>query len=291
GVWLSARVELNGAEPQFIPNYHQRVYWNSPTMLTPPTDHAPIPTDEDWSKELRRNPRHQDFYPEWVPAPVDVSQEFHALREALTRAGFSLPLVRLPGETHQTFEGALLIRQVEGQYSVDVFDYGQVYNLGTTASAKEAGSQVWNYLTAALPPGVEMTSHELVQRANDAAETYHFLNWRLASANQGGIRIGLATGVPYDRWGGVDGLYFFQWGTPLPARSLPPSATEGAERVVLIANEPIDVQVERAPAWFGEPGGGIRFRAPHPIRQLVHDKVLTVVNVVSSITPQREKPR
>jgi len=283
GVWFSARINLD-EDPTFTPNYTERVFWNSPSLLTPP-DEDPIPTAAQCLAEMRRNPREPEFHPPWLAPRVDDSGEFTRLRQALTEHGVPQGLVRLPGEQHLTFEGAVLVRALESMYSIDVFDYGQLHHVDTETSARAAGAVAWSYLTAPLPQPVVMAAEEVESRARGAEDAYRRLSAQIAAAGPGGVQIGLATGVPYDRWGGVDGLYMFAWNTPHELRSLPPSATDdGARRVALIANEPLEVQAEHAPAWFDQPGGGIRFRTPEPIRDLVHRGVLSLITQTHHVT-------
>src|SRR5699024_4937020 len=91
----------------------------------------------------------------------------------------------------------------------------------------------------------------------------------------------LATGLPYDRLGGLDGLYFHLWNTPWEQRSLPDTAwAPGAVQVVFVAARAVEVQAELAPAWFDQPGGGLRFRVQPPargVRDLLQSGVLAPV--------------
>lgn len=276
GAWFSAQLELGPGGEKFTPNYTERVYWNGARMLEPPADQSPIPTDADWAAELRRHPRV--VVPEWIDTPADSHEEFASLRAGLERMGLPRAAVRLPGEDHVTFEGAVLVRQLPGAYTVDVFDYGQLHHIGTDPTARGAGLLAWNYLSSPLPAPVAMPPEELEQRARSGAPGYAQLAARLQAAGPGGVVINLATGIPFDRWGGIDGLYLYAWNTPLPQRSLPPSATEdGATRVTFLANHPVPVQAEVVPAWFDQPGGGIRFRVDEPLRDLLRSGALSVV--------------
>lgn len=288
GAWFSARMELHPdaaapggfSRPEFTVNYTERVYWNGETMLTPAQGVAPIPSDAEWSAELRRNPRAPEFLPEWISARPDVSSEFGALRSALEKAGLPRGAARLPGEEHVTFEGALLVRELSGGYSIDIFDYGQLHHLATEPDARSAGLHAWNYLSSPLPDPVSLSPTEVDHRVHAAAAGYSELGARIQAAGAGGIATNLAVGVPFDRWGGIDGFYLFAWQTPVPQRSLPPSAAvDGAARVGFIAAHPVPVQAEFAPAWFDQPGGGIRFRTHEPLRDLVRAGALRVITV------------
>lgn len=282
GAWFSARLELGPGAPVFEANYTTRVYWNGPAMFAPPEAGGPIPTDEDWAAELRRHPRTPEFTPEWIRAEPEGSPEFTDLRAALENAGLPLGAARLPGETHVTFEGAVLVRELDsGVYSIDVFDYGQLHHIGTQPAARGAGMLAWNYLSSPLPDPVTISPRQLEERIGAAAAGYADLTARISAAGPGGVVTNLPPGAPFDRWGGIDGFYVFAWDTPLPQRSLPPTAvSEGAARVGFVANRPVPVQAELAPAWFDQPGGGVRLRTREPLRDLVRASALSVVRVV-----------
>lgn len=279
GVWLSARIDVPATgEPEFTANTGQRVYWNSDSLFTPPTEADPVPSDEQWVAELRRNPRAQEFMPEWLPDPAPANAGFSSLRSALDRLGLPRAAVRLPGETHTTFEGALLVRELESLYSVDLFDYGQLHHLGMESTDEAAGMRAWSYLSAPLPAPVHVPSAELAERAAAAQEGYRALTARIHAAGPGGVMTNLPPGVPLDRWGSFDGFYVFAWQTPLAHRSLPPSATaDGARQVTFLVNQPVPVQAQFAPAWFDQEGGGIRFRTQVPLRALLRAGELSVV--------------
>lgn len=279
GAWFSARLELTSTGAvEFTPNYTERVFWNGTTMLDPPQG-EPVPGDAEWTAELRRHPRAPENVPAWITADMPDLGEFTRLRAALEEAGLPRAAVRLPGEDHLTFEGALLVREHgAGAFSIDIFDYGQLHHLGTRTGAGAARELAWTYLTSPLPGVTRMPAADIAERLRAAAPGYDQLLTRLRSAGPGGIVTNLATGVPFDRWGGIDGLYLFAWDTPLPARALPPSATtDGAARVGFLAHQPVPVQAELAPAWFDQPGGGIRFRVNEPLRDLLRTGALSVV--------------
>lgn len=279
GAWFSARIEVpaTAGEATFTPNYSQRVFWNSPSMLQPPTV-APIPADAEWTLELQRHPRAPEFVPPWIAVQATDTSEFTLLRESLKNAGIPTAAVRLPGETHPTFEGAILVRAVSNAFSVDVFDYGQLHHLGTAATERSAGLIAWNYLTAQMPTPLALSRNDVEQRAASAHAPYQELRQRILAAGPGGVVTNLAPGIPYDRWGTIDGLYLFAWATPTDQRALPPSAIDAdALRVGVIANRPISVQAEITPSWFDQAGGGIRFRMPSPVRDLIRAGDLSVI--------------
>lgn len=279
GVWISAEITVPPeGEAVFTPNYSERVYWNSPSMRTAPEDADPVPTDEDWAAEFRRNPRAPEHMPAWVETYEVDTGEFTLLRQALNRARVPLRAVRLPGEHHPTFEGAVLVREVDRTFSVDVFDYGQLHHLGASDGEREAGMIAWNYLAGSMPSPVGLSPSDVEQRARAAHGPYADLARRIQRAGPGGVVTNLAPGVPYDRWGWIDGLYLFPWATPLEQRSLPPTAaSDGAVRIGVIGNHPIPVQAEFTPAWFDQAGGGIRFKLGEPVRDLVRSGALSLI--------------
>ena len=148
------------------------------------------------------------------------------------------------------------MRELSGGYSIDIFDYGQLHHLATEPDARSAGLHAWNYLSSPLPDPVSLSPTEVDHRVHAAAAGYSELGARIQAAGAGGIATNLAVGVPFDRWGGIDGFYLFAWQTPVPQRSLPPSAAvDGAARVGFIAAHPVPVQAEFAPRGSTNPAG------------------------------------
>lgn len=78
----------------------------------------------------------------------------------------------------------------------------------------------------------------------------------------------LAQGTKLDRFGDVTGRVFAPDGTGFPLRALPPSALDGGYRRYLVLRE-IPVWGARSVGWFGQPGGGLRYRAIHSADELV----------------------
>ncbi|SEP54130.1 TNT domain-containing protein [Amycolatopsis saalfeldensis] len=71
-----------------------------------------------------------------------------------------------------------------------------------------------------------------------------------------------------DRFGGEHGRVFAPDGTQFARRSLPPSAVdEGYRRYRVV--KPVPMWRSTSPAWFGGPGGGIRYRAVLAADELV----------------------
>ncbi|WP_116110955.1 TNT domain-containing protein [Amycolatopsis ruanii] len=78
----------------------------------------------------------------------------------------------------------------------------------------------------------------------------------------------LAEGAVLDRFGDPRGRVFAPAGTPFARRSLPPSArTAGYRRYRVLRDTPVWRAVS-AP-WFGQPGGGERYRATYSADELV----------------------
>src|SRR5690625_3774577 len=170
GSWFSARLELNSTgAADFTANYTERVFWNGTTMLAPPQG-EPVPGDAEWTAELRRHPRAPENVPAWITAEVPDLGEFTRLRSALDEAGLPRAAVRLPGEGHLTFEGALLVREHDaGTFSIDIFDYGQLHHLGTATGAGAARELAWTYLTSPLPGVTRLPAAEIAERLRAAA--------------------------------------------------------------------------------------------------------------------------
>lgn len=277
GTWLSVLLEVSADDVDIAFNYTLRPYWNSTgaTMLEPPPAALGVPDESRWAADLRRYPRDREHVVTWMAAPVIDSDSIPALRQALTNAGFVAGGVKLPGEEQIPFEGSVtMLQHSRAHYSVQISDYGQHEFLAEYASEENACRAVWDYLTQPLPQPVPIPAADLEQRAAAAGDAYTGLQRRLASAGPGGVVTNLATGVPFDRIGVLDGLYFFGWGTPWPQRSLPDSANgPGAQTVVLMAARPVEVQAEIVPPWFDQPGGGIRFRVEDAARQGLRDLV------------------
>lgn len=68
----------------------------------------------------------------------------------------------------------------------------------------------------------------------------------------------LPVGAPLDHVGTASGHVLHLYGTAFSARSLPPSDLD-EDRIGFVLNEPLPAtcRVERVPAWFGQPGGGL----------------------------------
>ncbi len=285
GAWFSARVVVEpGAEPRLEPNPDRRPFWNSPTpsMLDAP-DEPPVPDEGRWLTDLKRFPRDREHIPDWL-APDAVEGEASAeLRAALDRQGVPRAAVVLPGEPEgPTFEGVLeIVRYSGAHFALRVDDYGLHHLLGEFRSERQACVALWQYLTSPLPQPVRMSAQEFAARSPQ--RSFDDLRGRLLNVGPGGILTNLAPGVVYDRFGGIDGLYFFGAGTSWPERALPPTANApGAMLVPFVALRPVEIQAELVAPWFDQPGGGIRFHVEggRAVRDLVREQVLALVDVV-----------
>jgi hypothetical protein len=77
-----------------------------------------------------------------------------------------------------------------------------------------------------------------------------------------------------DRFGTADGRVFAEDGTPFAKRSLPPDhLAAGYHRYRVIRDLPVWRTLSAS--WFGQPGGGVRYRAVYPAADLVAMGYLT----------------
>lgn len=294
GTWLSARVDVTpDAPPVLSTNPDRRPNWDSTTdsMLDEPVPdthgvlHPAIPTEDRWLVDLRRFPRDRAHVPVWLAPDAVEGDAVAELRAALDGLGVPRAAVVLPGETEgPTFEGTLeVVRYSGSHFGLQVRDYGLRHLMGEFRSERQACLALWEYLTAPLPPAARISQAEMTARTNGAQRSYADLHARLRNVGKGGLLTNLAPGVVYDRFGGLDGLYFFGAGTPWEQRSLPPTANApGAALVPLVALRPVEIQAEIVDPWFGQPGGGIRFHVEggRAVRDLVREQVLALVDVV-----------
>ncbi len=266
--------------------YDQRPYWNAPqaSMLVAPPG-PPVPTDGQWLADIRRFPRDREHALDWLSPEEFEGEATGQLRAGLDALGHPRGGVVLPGDVPEAaFEGTVeVVRYGPRHYGLQVADYGQHVLLGEFYTERAACDAAWGYLTAPMPPPVPVTAADLRARLAAAAPNLAELGSRVAAAGPGGMITNLATGLPYDRLGTVDGLYFYLWDTPWEQRSLPPSAWgPGAGQVVFIAAQAVEVQAEITPAWFDQPGGAVRFHVEPPargVRDLVRAGVLRPVIV------------
>ncbi|MBF0576039.1 TNT domain-containing protein [Dysgonomonas sp. GY617] len=70
-----------------------------------------------------------------------------------------------------------------------------------------------------------------------------------------------------DRYGGDQGYFFSEPGTPISSRSLPPNNSGVYNQYEVL--KPIPVQKSIITPWFGQPGGGVQYQTPVPVRVLI----------------------
>lgn len=78
----------------------------------------------------------------------------------------------------------------------------------------------------------------------------------------------LAEGTMLDRFGDITGRVFAPEGTGFAHRSLPPSALSAGYRRYRVLRE-VPMWQARYVGWFGQPGGGLRYRAVYSADELV----------------------
>ncbi|TDV36861.1 TNT domain-containing protein [Actinophytocola oryzae] len=78
----------------------------------------------------------------------------------------------------------------------------------------------------------------------------------------------LEPGTVIDRFGSPLGRVFAEDGTPFPQRSLPPAHKDTGYYRYRVTN-PLPVWRAVSAAWFGQPGGGVRYRTTHSAAELV----------------------
>ena len=83
-----------------------------------------------------------------------------------------------------------------------------------------------------------------------------------------GEAVRLAPGTILDRFGGNEGRVFSVPDTPFAARSLPPDRLSAGYHRYEVRRE-LPMWWALSAAWFGQPGGGVRYRAVYPAADLV----------------------
>ncbi len=78
----------------------------------------------------------------------------------------------------------------------------------------------------------------------------------------------LPAGTVIDRFGDPGGRVFAADATPFAQRSLPPEYQEHGYRRFRL-ERPLPVWRTVSAGWFGQPGGGVRYRATHPVTDLL----------------------
>jgi hypothetical protein len=92
----------------------------------------------------------------------------------------------------------------------------------------------------------------------------------------------LEPGAVLDRFGDPAGRVLAADGTPYPQRSLPPEYQDHGYHRYRV-ERPLPVWRTVSAAWFGQPGGGVRYRATHPVVDLVALGYLTDVTAAAEL--------
>lgn len=299
GTWFSAHLTLTpgeGDEPSLAVERTERPYWNSPdlAMVLPAGTATPspaVPSDEQWLADLTAFPRSPEHVPAWLQSSTaGPGAASAALRQRLDEAQYPADAVVLPTDApgapgSAPLEGALELRQTGAhRFSVGVRDYGVFEPFHTASTEREAADWLWNLLVAPLPTATPVAAQDLQYRSHAYQGAYAQIFAQLAGGG-GALLTTLPPGVALDRLGSLDGIFLFPWATPIPNRSLPPTASGPSTRLYqFVTTAPLHVEAEIVPPWFGQPGGSLRFRIAADgvgVRQLVTGRALMEVRVTS----------
>jgi hypothetical protein len=94
----------------------------------------------------------------------------------------------------------------------------------------------------------------------------------------------LTPGTEVDRFGDQEGNTVYAARTRYPHRSLPPDFIDRDYRVYRL-RDPLRAVVGTAIPWFGQPGGGIAYVLPRPIRELIREGVLVEIPAATVAQP------
>jgi hypothetical protein len=196
------------------------------------------------------------------------------LRAALRPLGLTPFDIELPDEDTAVapLEGALRVRADGPGFVLETVDYGRAYRLLAAGSEPEITDAVLTYVSRPTPPVRALPRQELDRYAARVAPHYVDLQRQLGQ-EPGGFVIDLPLALPLDRIGALDGVHTYPMGTPFEHRSLPPTALRPENDVhKFLTTGQVRALVAITPAWFGRPGGGIRFTLQEPatgLRDLV----------------------
>lgn len=217
---------------------------------------------------------------------------FEDLRHRLDERHVPARAVRLPGEDTTALEGAaapegapalegaLALVRADGGFDLVTIDYGQPVRLGHADDEPAAAALLLAYLDRPLPDPRRIPSAEFRTLAATTSTGADELRQRLT---EGSLLIQLPAGLALDRIGALDGVQLFPAETSFEARSLPPTALDGAALHRFVTAAEVLVRVQVVAPWFGQPGGGIRFTLADDftgIRDLVVSGALERVDVV-----------
>ena len=207
------------------------------------------------------------------------------LRDVLRPLGLTPFDIQLPEEDSAVapLEGALRVRADGPGWVLETVDYGRPYRLLTAGSEPEIADAVLGYVSRPLAPVRPLPRQEMDRYAARVAPHYADLQRQLGQEPRGFV-IDLPLALPLDRIGALDGVHTYPMDTPFEHRSLPPSALRPENDVhKFLTTGQVRVLAAITPAWFGRPGGGIRFTLQEPetgLRDLVASGRLLRVQVV-----------
>jgi len=216
---------------------------------------------------------------------------FEQLRADLDQRGFGPELVLLPDEqpVGPPLEGALQVANHDDAFDVLCIDYGQPRVVATAPDASAVSQALLEFLDRPIPPVLTMDPSEVSAIETRLAPYYPQLRDQIAA--RGGARlIQLPPGILVDRIGALDGWLLTQLNASFESRSLPPTALREPSGVHQFVTEAtVLVRASIVPAWFGQPGGAIRYAIADEtmtIRDLLVEGSLRRVSVpVEAQTP------
>ncbi len=186
---------------------------------------------------------------------------FEQLRADLDGRGFGLELVILPGDppAGPPPEGALRVVQVGQAFEVQCIDYGQPRVVVKAPDEDAIGRALLGFLDRPIPPVLTMAPSEVSAIEDRLAPYYPQLREQI-TASGGASLIQLPPGILVDRIGAPDGWLLTQLNASFESRSLPPTALREPSGVHQFVTEAtVLVRASIVPAWFGQPGGAIRY--------------------------------
>ena len=216
---------------------------------------------------------------------------FERLRADLDAIGLTPFDITLPGEQAPVapLEGALRVRRTERDWVLETVDYGTGYRLLSVDSENAVPEMVLAYVSRPMPPPQPMTRDELDQLVNRVARHYFDLRDRARAAGSAGISLLLPPELPVDRLGALDGVELYPVETPFGQRAHGPWSRRPENDVhTFVTTTDIAVRAAIKPPWFGQPGGGLRYRLAARgtgIRDLVVSGALRRVQLVRERTP------
>ncbi|WP_229369301.1 TNT domain-containing protein [Umezawaea beigongshangensis] len=99
----------------------------------------------------------------------------------------------------------------------------------------------------------------------------------------------VAPGAELDRFGTPEGRVLSEAGTPFGLRALPPAALDSGYRRYRVLR-PLPVWRTLSAAWFGQAGGGVRYRTTHPVAELVALGHLADVTGTANAIDREQRP-